>query len=277
MKAKFIILSFLFYYNLSQGQNVFCLKSSENNSPIKYAYIYVDNKITTYSDSLGIFKLNDNHLNSNIKIKALGYKTLDSLSLENRTKFFMEVEPFTLDSVFITQKKHLKNYKLGLIKNGNVGIVCTAEHNKISQVSKLFLNEFDKITYLDKLEFKALCSDKNRIISIVVYSVGKNGKPNTILHNNNLICYLKKGHKKYEIDLSHLNIIFPKNGVFIALNYIFLDQNKSYTNKKHNWFYYEPSLDAIKVKDYTDSWYYINNVWEKSKIYSLSMQLILTD
>mgnify|MGYP001092776554 CR=1 FL=1 len=272
------IFAFVFLYgNACKSQNAFSLKSSEDNSPIAYARIYASNEIVTFSDSLGIFRIKNAKLESKFKIEALGYKTMDSIIIKGKKNILMEVKPITLEEVILTHHKKSKKYKLGKAKNGNVGIACTLQNNTISQVSKLFKKSTQNITFLDKVKFKTLCSNSNRILSVFIYSVGKNGEPDIILNNKNLICNLEKGHHAYELDLSNLNITFPEKGVFIALNYIFLDQNKSFPNKNHNWYYYEPSIDAISVDNYTDSWYNVNGLWKKSNTYSISMQLTLSN
>uniref|UniRef100_UPI004048315A hypothetical protein n=1 Tax=Flavobacterium sp. TaxID=239 RepID=UPI004048315A len=122
-----------------------------------------------------------------------------------------------------------------------------------------------------------MCTDKKRILSVFIYSVGANGEPDKILNDEDIICNLEKGHNTYEVNLSQLNITFPENGVFVALNYIFIEQNKCYRNKEFNWYFYEPSIDAISVNNYTDTWYNLNGLWKKSETYSISMELTLTD
>lgn len=275
MKEKLLLI--LLYSTFIQSQNFYKLRSYEDNYPIKYANIYANNKILTSSDSLGNFSISESNLNSIIKITALGYKTLDSVSLKNNSTILMEIEPIILNDVVITNKKKLQKYKLGKAKSGNVGIVCTIENNVISQVSKLFENKSQKTTFLDKIKFKTLCTEKGRILSIFIYTVDENGKPDKILNDEDIICKLEKGHNTYEVNLNKFNITFPENGVFIALNYIFLEQNKCYRNKEQNWYFYEPSIDAISVNNYTDTWYNLNGVWKKSEIYSISMELTLTD
>jgi hypothetical protein len=275
MKKK-LLLIFL-YSTFIQSQNLYTLRSSDDNYPIKYANIYANNKMLTSSDSLGNFKISENNLNSIIKITALGYKTIDSVVLKNNFTILMEIEPIILNDVIVTNKKKSQKYKLGKAKNGNTGIVCTLENNTISQVSKLFEKKSQNITFLDKIKFKTLCSDKKRILSVLIYSVGANGEPDKILNYEDIICNLEKGHNTYEVNLSQLNITFPVNGVFIALNYIFIEQNKCYRNKELNWYFYEPSIDAISVNKYTDTWYNLNGLWKKSEKYSVSMELTLTD
>ena len=76
-RVEKILLLIILYSTFSKSQNIFSLKSSDDDLPIKYAHIFANNKIISSSDSLGNFIINKNHLNSIIKITALGYKTLD--------------------------------------------------------------------------------------------------------------------------------------------------------------------------------------------------------
>ena len=275
---KKVLLLIILYSTFSKSQNIFSLKSSDDDLPIKYAHIFANNKIISSSDSLGNFIINKNHLNSIIKITALGYKTLGSVNLNNSQTVFMEVQPIVLNEIIISNQNSKKvTYKLGKVKNGDVGVVCTLENNTISQVAKFFENKFEYITFLDKIKLKAFCSDKDRLISILIYSVGFDGKPEKILNSESIICNLKKGHNTYEVNLNQFNIDFPENGVFIALNYILIEQNKCFGKFNKDWYYYEPSIDAKSVANYTDSWYNLNGEWKKSEIYNISMELTLTN
>lgn len=259
------------------SQNVYSLKSIDDNLPIKYAHVYLNNKVLTSSDSLGNFKINENHLNAIIKITALGYKTLDSVSLINGSTIYMEIEPIVLNEIIVNNKNKILKHKLGKLKSGDIGIVCTLENNTISQVAKFFENKFEDITFLNKIRLKAFCSDKDRLISILIYSVGVDGNPEKILNSESIICNLKKGHNTYEVNLNQFNIDFPENGVFIALNYVFIEQNKCFRNKDKSWYFYEPSIDAKRVNNYTDSWYNLNGDWRKSESYSICMELFLAN
>ena len=112
---------------------------------------------------------------------------------------------------------------------------------------------------------------------MVLYTIDDQGQPDQILNTEKIIAQLKKGHHTYTIDVKHLQIPFPKNGVFVALNYLFLEQNKAYSKTNPAWYHYEPSIDATSVDHYTDSWYMQKQNWKQSETYSLSMQLILSD
>lgn len=276
MKNTFLLIFLMVCYH-SISQNQFTLKSSEDDNAIKYANIYTSNKLISSSDSLGNFKIDNRFLNSIIKITALGYKTLDSVFLKDKSIIYMETETILLNEVVISNKVGKIKQKLGKVKNGNVGIVCTLGNNTISQVAKFFKKDTVDKTYLEKIRFKTLCTEENRILSIYFYSVNDNGEPDKIINSEDIICKLKKGHNTYEIDLNIHNISFPENGIFVALNYLFIEQNRCYKKENTEWYYYEPSIDAIETDNYLDSWYNLNGMWKKSNTYSISMELTLTN
>ncbi len=93
---KKIFLLFILYSTFSKSQNIYSIKSLDDNLPIKYANIYANNKIITSSDSLGNFIINKNLLNSIFKITAIGFKTIDSISIKETT-ILMEVEPIVIN------------------------------------------------------------------------------------------------------------------------------------------------------------------------------------
>ena len=264
-------------YCHSLSQNQFIIKSSVDDNTIKYANIYASDKLVSSSDSLGNFKIEKKFLESILKITALGYKTLDSISLKDNSIIYMEAETIFLDEIVVSSKIGKTKQKLGKAKNGNIGIVCALGDNTISQVAKYFNNDKGNKAYLDKIRFKALCSDENRILTVHIYSVNDNGEPYKVLNGEDIICKLKKGHNTYDIDLSLYNFSFPQKGLFIALNYLFIEQNKCFKNENKDWYYYEPSIDAIETKNYIDSWYNINGIWKKSINYSVSMELIISN
>jgi hypothetical protein len=276
MKNIFLLISLMVCCH-SISQNQFTLKSSEDDNAIKYANIYAYNKLISSTDSLGNFKIDSRFLKSIIKITALGYKTLDSVSLKDSSIIYMETETILLNEIVVSNKIGKIKQKLGKAKNGNVGIVCTLGNNTISQVAKFFKKETVNKAYIEKIRFKTLCTEENRILSIYIYSVSDNGEPYKIINSEDIICNLKKGHNTYDIDLNLHNISFPENGIFIALNYLFIEQNRCYKNENKEWYYYEPSIDAIETNNYLDSWYNLNGVWKKSNTYSLSMELTLTN
>lgn len=275
MKSIFILLSIFVCFTI-QGQNQIFIKSKNTNQPIPYANIWEANKIFMSSDSLGSFFIGEKYLNSKFKVSAVGYKTMDSIIINDRNTIYLEEDIIELKEISVSKRINSKNFKIGKVKNGDIGIV--AEMNReTSQIGKFFVNNSSEKLFLDRFRFKTNCSSKNQIVNILIYSVGDNGEPNEIINTENIVCKLKKGYNTNEVDLRDLKIEFPVQGVFIVVNYLFLEQNKVYGKKNKNWYYYEPSLDALLVNQYTDTWHNDNNDWKKSNNCSVSFQLIVTN
>ena len=275
MRSIFILLTIFVCFTI-QGQNQIFIKSKNTNQPIPYANIWESNKIFTSSDSFGSFFIGEKYLNSKFKVSAVGYKTMDSININDRNTIYLEEDIIELKEISVSKRINSKNFKIGKVKNGDIGIV--AEMNReTSQIGKFFVNNSSEKLFLDRFRFKTNCSSKNQIVNILIYSVGDNGEPNEIINTENIVCKLKKGYNTNEVDLRDLKIEFPVEGVFIVVNYLFLEQNKVYGEKNKNWYYYEPSLDALLVNQYTDTWYNDNNDWKKNNNCSVSFQLIVTN
>jgi hypothetical protein len=275
-QMKIIFLSlFLILFSFTRGQIQVNVLSEDSNLPISYATIWLLNKVYATTDSLGVFYVNDSNLNSTFKVEATGFNTLHEAMINENSTIFLKEKLITLEEVTVNLKrKKVIKETLGKLKSGNVGIVATKD-KEISRIGKFFQDNSKSNLIIDKFRFKAFSSENNRIVSVLLYSVSEDGLPNEIINNETIIYKLKKGSHTNEVDLSKFNIEFSENGIFVMVNYLFLDQNKKFSEYDPNWFYYEPSLDAITVKEFVDTWYNVNNEWQKNEKISLSFQLLL--
>lgn len=262
-------------FSFTRGQIRINVLSEDSNLPISYATIWLLNKVYATTDSLGVFYVNESNLNSTFKVEATGFNTLFEAIIDKNKTIFLKEKLITLDEVTVNLKrKKIIKETLGKLKSGNVGIVSTKD-KQIARVGKFFQDKSKANLIIDKFRFKAFSSENNRIVSVLLYSVSEDGVPNEIINNETIIYKLKKGSHTSEVDLSKFNIEFPENGIFVMVNYLFLDQNKKFSEYDPNWFFYEPSLDAITVKEFVDTWYNVNNEWQKNEKISLSFQLLL--
>lgn len=273
---KYILISLLFSWTCIHGQTNFYLKNKNTNEPVRYANIWNANRVITTSDSLGKFILEKDFQNLKLKITAVGFKTIDSIALNEKSEIVLEEDFIKLDEIKILSKKNKQIFKLGELKNGDIG-VCAEKSKQIAQVGKYFKNELNETTFVKKIKFKTICSNNNRMITISLYSVDENGSPKEIVNNKNIVCNLKKGHNISDIDLSDLNISFPAEGIVVVVNYLFLEQNKEFGKTNKDWYFYEPSIDAKKTDSFVDTWYNTGDKWQKIEKYSLNFQLILTN
>lgn len=64
------------------------------------------------------------------------------------------------------------------------------------------------------------------IAKMRLYSVDENGLPASDLLQKDIIVKPKKGIYRNVIDVSDYNLIFPKKGLFVAFEKLFIDKNK---------------------------------------------------
>ena len=273
MKIQFLLF---LLFNFCFGQKQIIVIDSISGKPVSYASIWEENKYFKTSDSLGVFTIDDNFKSNSVKITALGFE--DKISNLTTNKIYLSQKTILLNEVRISKRKNVNKLKIGKPKR-NGSLMCLQYDSKSGIVAKLFPNTKQEKIFLDKIKLYSSSSDKNRIFSIILYSVKENGEPNEIINSENIICRPKKGSSLNTIDVSDLNILFPKDGIFVAINYMLLEQNKNY-NKESNHplaFFYEPCFHLTHVDEHKDTWYFKDDIWNKNNVFSLNIALEFID
>ncbi|NNT70745.1 hypothetical protein HKT18_00820 [Flavobacterium sp. IMCC34852] len=271
---KEITVLFCLVCTLFQAQTAVHLKDKETKMPVAYANIWKAESLYRTADSTGVFSVDDNDKTNFFKITCVGYH--DTIA-EITPEILLRPNKIDLAEVKLVQRKFEKTLKLGKAKRGDnhYGVQWDT---KMAMTAKYFPNNGIKGKYLSKAKFFATATSKNRLISVMVYSVGDDGKPNEILNKETLIYKLKKGTHTVEADLNALNIEYPANGIFIIIQHPLLEQNKNYSkdNSHPNGFFYEPLISIDVTNEFTDSWYF-QEEWKRSKSYSLNVELLVSD
>lgn len=260
---------------LCQAQTKVHVKDKESKMPVPYANVWKAESLYRTADSTGIFSIDAKETTSYFKITCIGYHdTIAKITDE----IFLRPNRISLEEVKVVKRKFENPIKLGKAKRGDnhYGVQWDT---KIAMTAKYFPNNSNKGKYLSKAKFFATATNKNRLISVLVYSVGDDGKPSEIVNTETLIYKLKKGTHIVEADLNRLNIEFPANGIFIIIQHPLLEQNKVYAENSinPNAFFYEPLIAINHINEYQDSWYFKDGDWHKQERYSVNMELLLTD
>jgi hypothetical protein len=255
------------------GQTTISLKDKTTNLPIAYANIWKEKHLYRSSDSTGVFKVDQSDMGKEFKITCVGYK--DAVLKMNEV-LTLEPSAIVLNEVKITKRKFEKTVKLGKAKRGDS--VYAVQYDAKNGMSAKFFENTNNSAFINNVQFCASASEKNRIISLLFYTVGENGEPKEILNTKNIIVKIKKGNHIAEVDVSDLAIEFPKEGVFVAIQHILLEQNKEYTKPyRPNAFFYEPTIAVDLTKGYKDTWYFKEESWHKNTGFSVNMQIIGSD
>ncbi|MEC4004027.1 hypothetical protein OX283_005125 [Flavobacterium sp. SUN052] len=270
-----LVFFFFLIFNLTYSQVKYSIYDSQTKLPISYANIWKEKMLYISTDSLGEFVVKDKDLKDNFKITAIGYN--DTIIQLNENNIYIKSSKILLDEVRIIKRKNEKAVKIGKAKRGDTvyGVQYDAKNGKCA---KYFLNQNDGITFLNKIKFVALTSDKNRIVNLVFYSVGINGEPKEILNTENKIIQFKKGNHTIEVDVCDLNIEFPKEGIFVVIQHLLLEQNKNYAKPYYpNAFVYEPCIWVDYCDEYKDTWYFKDDKWEKNNRFSINMEISISN
>jgi hypothetical protein len=221
-KSNLIKIFILLFVQLSFGQIKSILVDENTKRPIEYANIWIENEVIgTFSNDKGYFSLITKSENNIIVISHVGYQSKSVLISEIKDTIFLNPIIIKLDEISVFQRKNRNQIILDEIKNKQVDLYFGTNLNYPWIVAKYFpFNEkFPELKFLKKISLMTGINKKANF-NIRIYSVDKEGKPFEYLTSENINVTAEKGINKTEIDVSKLNILFPENGLFIAIENI---------------------------------------------------------
>lgn len=271
---KKILLTFLIIFsNLLFGQESYIVKDSLSNEPISYANIWINNKIFTNSDENGLFIIENK--NAEYNVSCLGYKK-KKVDLSKK-EVLLSPESINLKEIIVTNRKSNKEIKIGSNKNKDINTAANY-NNRFAEIGKVFIPQDTTCLFLKEVKFNTFSMLKNATVKINIYSLNNNMQPFELITYDNLICNIKKGNQKSEINLERHNIIIPKEGFMVSIQILLVEENKSYREYNKNIYQYEPSLFVKKnsPENFTYNLSEYNN-WKKIQNYDLNIEITLTN
>jgi hypothetical protein len=246
---KLLAIIFLLISNLCFSQLKSVIIDSETKGKVPYVNIWVENEnIGTTSNKKGEFELNFNG-SKIIIFSAIGFETKKIVS--DSIKSILKLKPIVteLDEVVIKSKKTTQELKIGKFKKfkitsylgGNANPWIIARYFEYKEIN-------NKISFLKKIKLLTNSQINNSKFNIRLYNINNNGEPGSYINDENIIGIAKKGKKITEIDISNLNIEFPKEGFFIAIEWLET---------------YDPLIGTINTKADEISWVYSRGKWSK--------------
>ena len=245
---KNFVLTFFFlssFFALSQ-KRVILLDSITKNS-IEYVNIkYLDSSYGTLTDSMGVFML-DKKKGKEILVSVLGYKEKKILTKNIVDTILLKPKNLLLDEIIINNELHeeygfhKKKSRFIRSKVKRVGLAVYIE-NKNEDTGRVITS----INYKIRKRSKAIS-----VVRAHLYTINKKTKkPDIELLDYNLLIRLRKrGLNDVRLDVSDKNISFPKDGIFVALEWVdsteFVDFGYSYSNKQGRTFI--TSFDLKKI------------------------------
>jgi len=277
----------------SNAQMQSTLVDSSTNGAIPFASIWIENtNIGTTSDKNGKFDLDVKNSSNTVAFSAIGYEL-------QRRKFGLLNDSIFLQPISDHKQEYISNsrerkrttnigyYDKNIIKSffgaGKLpGATARFFEYKNSYYKTPFLNEITVLTSSDISKAKFL---------IKLYKKDSIGKPGEYIYHKNIIGTARRGKRLTKVDLSDLNIKFPKNGLFVAMEWLIIEDNKfkySYISPGKNGeltdISYEPAFGMILSSTLNDSWSFFQGHWRRipkdpmnDKFKLLALKLELSD
>lgn len=195
----------------------------ENNQPIPYVNIWVENEnVSTTSDVDGHFTLNIKE-EKTLLFSSLGF---EKKKLKSSLVSIVQLVPSTyeLSEVAIVNKKETKRKEIGLTENS----IHQAFENGPKFDAKFFPYKpiYKKTKYIKRVAIFTENALEEAFVKIHFYAINADGLPGEELLKKDYIATVKKGSKKSWHDLSDLNLVFPQEGLFVAVERLFIEKNK---------------------------------------------------
>jgi len=268
---KLFLISFSLISTICYGQSKAVVIDQNTKEPISYVNIWIEDKsIGTSSKLKGEFELSIDS-SEIIVFSAIGYKTKRVQSDSIKEIIELESSITKLKEVVVNPKQNNLELIIGSVKKSKIDASFGVETEPWIIARYFPYQEIYKQTpYLNRVKLISRSIIKEAKFNLRFYSVNENGEPGNYLCHENIIGVAKKGKRVTEIDLSDLNIGFPEEGFFIAVEWLIIDENRhefEYTmegsNKKYQGVSYEPVIGAVATETDQNSWVYRRGKWDK--------------
>lgn len=254
----------------------------ENNKPIPYVNIWVENEnIGTTSNEDGTFNI-DANAEKVLVFSAVGFENLKT-KVKAGQNVVLQVTAQQFREILI--RKRTEKDKIEINKFNSKAITSFhLANNKPTIIAKFIRNSsvIEKHPFLKKITFLSDCQTPTAKIKIRFYDIAIGGNPGEDYSNHNVIVSVKKGKRTVTLDLSDKNISIPKEGLFLAFEWMIIDENKYIYNytldsknvKQIGALYdpkkkiytdgqdYQPYIGTLRSNEFS-TWHFIGGKWSK--------------
>ena len=275
MKLFFALFSFLSLsaqttQGIAQRNEVKGFVIDENNQPIPYVNIWVENEnIGTTSDDKGFFTINTSE-DKILVFSSVGFE-VKKTTIQNDGKVILKEAIYKLDEVLISKRKQEKEIEIGDAQR--------IHHRQLSGdkpwiYGKLFEQDtiYKKTPFIKKIVFYSDSDKKGAKLKIRIFEFNDSIPGNDLIEED-LIVTVNKGMKRNVIDVSKYNLLFPEKGIVIGLEWMIIQENRAdfeykdpKTKKLVKQEDYAPSL-VVNYSVKENAFTYSKGKWHRSKVF----------
>lgn len=243
---------------------------SETNNPIEYVNIWIgDEEIGTTTDKDGLFFFIQDVKNKSLIISSIGYEKKEIQIDTSYVKIYLTPKSYMLEEVAVKPRQG-KLIKLGQYRKSEVNEYHSPNSPQI--LARLFspISELNDNQFISSLKFESY-SKNNATINLRFFNVNNSGEPGEDILNANYIIKVKNGRRSTKVNnLEELGIQIPRNGIFIAFEYLIIKKNEyqfEYYDKelqiRNKAIGYMPGIGIKKSENSANSWVYSMGNWKK--------------
>ena len=268
---KLLLITFALISNYSFSQLRSVVIEKETKEAIPYVNIWIEGEnIGTTSNQQGEFEINIDS-SAIIVFSAIGFETRRIQSDSITKEVELKTSTTKLAEVVVTASKENLKLTIGHFRRSKINHFFGVG-TKPWITARYFPYEetYSKTPFIGSLKILTNSEIRDAKFNLRLYSINDRGEPGDYLYDENIIGIARKGKKVTEVDLSDLGIKFPKNGFFIAIEWLIIDENRyeyDYTmqgsKNKMKGVSYEPSIGTIPAETEDNSWIYMQGRWQK--------------
>ncbi|MGM0582282.1 MAG: carboxypeptidase-like regulatory domain-containing protein [Bacteroidota bacterium] len=262
MKLFSCFLLLIPFSAFSQIESV--LIDEKTEKPIPYASIYIKkSKTGTSSDLEGKFSISLDSLDT-LMISSVGFKTLELPFFEINDTIKMVYDFQQMSEIVVRPVREKSSWFPKKTILGKVGrplfTINTwyGSGGNPAQIARFFefKHEYFYTPYIKKITFSTLGRVKESIFSVKLYQVDRNGLPGKLINSKLIIGKAKKKGHKTSVNMEDQLIRFPKEGLFVAIDYINIESNRSLKDIDNSFLYndykyeYSPSIGLIDSENF---------------------------
>ncbi len=251
------------------------VKDSESGAPVSYANIQVlDKNAGTSADEQGHFTLTDTDTPAVLVVSATGYESLQAVYRSDLI-ITLHKAPVQLQEVVIDNNRKGSILKIGTYKKSQVRVKFGTNHAPWILARYFpYSPAYKRTPFLKSVMIQTSSSVKDAVFNLKLYRKDENGLPGAFLCSENIIVHAKKGKQNTIADLSPYNIIFPEEGLFIGVEFLFVEQNRYVIDvfdeaekRSYKETHYAPRIGALPVENEGEAFIFSeeSGIWNSEK------------
>ncbi|UUC46288.1 carboxypeptidase-like regulatory domain-containing protein [Flavobacterium cerinum] len=250
--------------------------ADEAKNPVAYVNIWVEDENNgTTSDANGDFTILEKNKEKILVFSALGFET-KKVRISEAEQVILKSAPIHLQEIVIAGKKQSKTITIGDYKKGGISHFFSSGKNPWI-VARYFPFDvkMEQTPYIKELTIMTDSEVDQAKFLLHFYEVTANGNPGKDLTPENNLITVEKGQHNTTVKLEHQNLKIPGNGVFVAVEWLIIAENKydfspslkdtasgSYTVSNFSGIRYEPRIGTVPSEEST-SWRFTMGRWTK--------------